>query len=222
MDDLSQIRADLGSRFALHISAIHSEIDQANIHVLWQDLAARYSETQRAYHTLSHLQQLFGQFEKIKHHLYEPNIIALGLYYHDVIYEPQRSDNELKSAEYAVNALHHYLDATQCQHIYALIMMTTSHQRAKLASHKKNSDAAFLLDMDLSVLAAPWHEYQQYAQAIRQEYQHVAPAEYQAGRVALLKGLLTRPRLYLSDYYYKRLEMPARDNLKREIISLAS
>lgn len=216
------INPNFGDHFALHLSAINSDTELAKVNALWQDIAVRYNETQRAYHTLSHLQQLFAQFEQIKHELNEPHIIALALYYHDVIYEPTRADNELKSAEYAVEALRHYLSAEQCAHIYALIMMTASHQLDRLSDPDKISDAAYFLDMDLSILGASWPEYERYAQAVRQEYSHVMLADYRTGRIAVLDGLLAHPKLYLTAYYYERLEKQARENIEREITLLAS
>lgn len=227
MNELSQIHTELGNRFYLHLSAISSDITPDNAQALWQDIAVRYSEHQRAYHTLDHIQQLFGQFEQIKHRLNEPDIIALAMYYHDVIYEPTRSDNELKSAEFAVEVLGHYLDADQCQHIYALIMMTASHEIDEFDEwsdivKEKNSysDAAYLLDMDLSILGASWSAYEKYAKAVRQEYLHVSMADYCVGRTEVLKGLLAHPKLYLTDCYYEQLEFQARDNIKREVNSL--
>ncbi|MBB3106994.1 putative metal-dependent HD superfamily phosphohydrolase [Psychrobacter luti] len=225
MDGLSQIETELAKLFEWHLTAINSAIETAILIALWQDIAVRYNESQRAYHSLRHVQQLFAQFKQIKHHLNEPHIIALALFYHDVIYKPTCLDNELKSAEYAVESLTPYLTAEQCQHIYALIMMTASHQIADIDewSYKaRKSDAAYLLDMDLSILGASWSEYEQYAQAIRQEYAHISNEDYRVGRIAVLKGLLAHPTLYLTDYYSTRLEMPARRNIKREITSLAS
>ena len=220
MSEWSQTNTELGNRFYLHLSAINSDVTPEQAQALWQDIAARYSEPQRAYHTLEHIEQLFIQFESIQHVLSEPHIIALAVYYHDVIYDPTRSDNELRSAEYAVEALRPYLRDEQCQHIYALIMMTASHQIDTLIDSDKYNDAAYLLDMDLSVLGTPWSTYQQYANAIRQEYAHVLDTQYRDGRTAVLKGLLAHPRLYLTDYYYELLENQARDNIKREIHSL--
>ncbi|MBH0065839.1 hypothetical protein [Psychrobacter sp. SZ93C1] len=220
MNELSQIYTELGNRFYLHLSAISGDITPDNAQVLWQDIAVRYSEDQRAYHTLQHIQQLFGQFKQIKHHLNEPDIIALAMYYHDVIYEPTRSDNELKSAEFAVEVLRPYLNVEQCQHIYALIMMTASHEVNVLAEHDRYSDAAYLLDMDLSILGASWSAYEKYVKAVRQEYIHVSMADYCVGRTEVLKGLLAHPKLYLTDHYYDQLEAQARDNIKREINSL--
>lgn len=222
MNDVSHVTSDLGQHFAMHLSAIANDIDRVEVEMLWQAAATRYNEAHRAYHTLHHLKQLFAQFEQVKHNLYEPHIIALALYYHDVIYEPTRADNELKSADYAVEALQKYLSAEQCQHIYALIMMTATHQLDKLTDDDKRSDAAYLLDMDLSVLGAAGSEYELYASAVRKEYAHVPVTDYCVGRTAVLKGLLAHPRLYLTDYYFERLEEQARDNIKRELTSLSA
>ena len=216
MDGLSQIETELGKLFEWHLTAINNAIEPAILKALWQDIGVRYNESQRAYHSLQHIQQLFTQFEQIKHHLNESHIIALVLFYHDVIYEPTRSDNELKSAEYAVETLRPYLSAAQCQYIYALIMMTANHKLAECSNAQKNFDSAYLLDMDLSILGASWSEYEQYAQAVRQEYAYVSNPDYRDGRRAVLTELLAHPKLYLTDYY-DRLEKQARQNIKREI-----
>ena len=220
MNYVSPIAIELGKRFQQHLSALDSAVTLPQTTALWQDIATHYNEPQRAYHTLKHIQQLFGQFEQIKDKLYQPHIIALALYYHDVIYDPRRSDNELKSAGYAAEVLKNYLSAEQCQHIYTLIMMTATHQLDKLADEDKISDAAFLLDIDLSILGAPWSEYEQYAKDVRQEYAHVTKVNYCVGRIAVLEKLLMRPMLYLTDDYHSRLEQQARDNIKREITLL--
>ena len=220
MDELSNIDTKLAKIFEWHLTAINNAIEPVMLKELWQDIAVRYNESQRAYHSLQHIQQLFAQFEQIKHYLNEPHIIALALFYHDVIYEPTRSDNELKSAEYAVDSLIPYLTPEQCQHIYRLVMMTASHQIDQideLIEHGKYSDAAYLLDMDLSVLGVSWSEYQQYAQAVRQEYAHISNVDYRVGRISVLKGLLAHPTLYLTDYYHSQLENQARQNIEREI-----
>lgn len=219
MTDLLQTSSRLSQCFEKHLlSATNSDIKPAQAHALWQDIANRYNESTRAYHTLTHLQQLFCQFEQINHKLQQPAIIALALFYHDVIYAPIRNDNELKSAEYAVQVLDKYLTSKQVKRIYDLIMMTADHQ---LIDHA-DLDAAYLLDMDLSVLGASWPEYEEYAKSVRQEYAHVAKVSYRVGRTQVLKGLLAHPRLYLTDYYYQRLEAQARKNIRRELTLLAA
>ena len=95
--------------------------------------------------------------------------------------------------------------------------MTANHRLAECSSAQKNFDSAYLLDMDLSILGASWSEYEQYAQAVRQEYAHVSNIDYRVGRIAVLTELLAHPTLYLTDYYSTRLETQARQNIKREI-----
>ncbi len=216
MIDRLQTYADLSKVFRQHLTAIDNDISLIELKSLWQDIVSRYSEPLRAYHTLAHLQHLFAEFEQIKDKLQQPSIIALALFYHDVIYHPQRDDNELKSAEYAVKVLSPYLSTEQLRGVYDLIIMTADHQ----IKDKTNLGAAYLLDMDLSILGAPWPEYARYAKAVRQEYAHVTQADYRLGRTKVLAQLLARPRLYLTDYY-QRLEAQARDNVEREITSLA-
>ena len=220
MDELLQINTELGNRFARYLFAINPDVTPAQAKTLWLDVAARYNDTQRAYHSLAHIQQLFAQFDQTMTYLHEPRLIALALYYHDVIYDPTRSDNELKSAEYMVDKLKHYLSDDQRRTIYALIIMTATHQLDGLTDSDKCSDAAYLLDMDLSILGTPWPQYERYAQAVRQEYAHVSDIDYRVGRIAILKKLLTHPKMYLTQYYYKRLEQQARENMAREITLL--
>ena len=220
MDELSQINTELGNRFARYLFAINPDVTPAQAKTLWLDVAARYNDTQRAYHSLAHIQQLFVQFDQTMAYLHNPHLIALALYYHDVIYDPMRSDNELKSAEYMVDKLKHYLSDDQRRTIYALIIMTATHQLDGLTDSDKCSDAAYLLDMDLSILGTPWPDYELYAQAVRQEYAHVSDIDYRVGRIAVLKKLLTHPKIYLTQYYYKRLERQARENMAREITLL--
>lgn len=215
---------NLGERFVQHLSALNIDIDLTICRALWQDITEHYNEPTRAYHTLRHIQQLFIQFDHVKHDLNEPHIVALALYYHDVVYDPTRSDNEEKSAEYAVNKLGRYLSTEQCARIQALIIMTATHQLTDINSdiegNETYNDAAYLLDMDLSILGATWCEYESYAQAVRQEYIHIPTAAYQMGRIAVLENLLAHPRLYLTNHYYHHLEQQARQNIQREIKSL--
>ena len=222
MKTVSNKHDELGKCFAQHLSTMTSDISPKQIDRLWQDIVTRYGEPQRAYHTLNHIEQLLVQLENINHILSEPHIIALALYYHDVIYDPTRSDNELRSAEFATDTLSPYLSPEQYQQIHALIMMTANHQLDTLVDNDKYNDAAYLLDMDLSILGAPWTAYEQYAKAIRQEYKHVAADNYRDGRTAVLQGLLAHPKLYLTDHYYNQLETQARNNIKRELTLLAA
>ncbi|WP_435949604.1 HD domain-containing protein [Psychrobacter sp. DM8] len=207
---------NLSKRFAAHLAMSGCTTPDTAL-ILWHDIATHYSEPARAYHTLEHLTQLFSQFDKIQSQLTQPDIVALAIYYHDIIYDPKRAGNESKSAKFAQEKLSPYLDIAQCARIYALIMMTADH---KIAGTENRLDAAYMLDMDLSILGAPWVEYEHYTQAVRKEYAHVTQEQYRIGRTKVLEGLLTHPKLYLTEHYHQ-LESQARENISREITLLA-
>jgi hypothetical protein len=77
------------------------------------------------------------------------------------------------------------------------------------------------LDLDLAILGASSSEYDEYAAQIRKEYIHYSWEDYRAGRkVAVLRGFLTRQRLYFMDYFHRLYEIEARQNIQREIDSL--
>lgn len=220
-------KRSLKSRFFAHFKALVPKADEQDYEPLWQDIAQRYSESQRYYHTLDHLAYIFANFDSIVVHLREPHLIGLALFYHDVIYDPKRKpedkSNEVKSADYAERQLADYLSPAQVKRLSTLILMTESHQlsdAADLGNTTFDSDAAYLLDLDLSTLGAPSPDYDAYARAVRQEYQHIPDRLYQMGRTAVLKSLLAHSRLYVTPYFYERLEQQARQNISQELAAL--
>ena len=56
----AHIETELGKVFAQHFTAINSAVESEKVNNLWQDIAIRYSENQRAYHSLQHIEQLFA------------------------------------------------------------------------------------------------------------------------------------------------------------------
>lgn len=180
------------------------------------DLVEHYDEPQRFYHNLGHIDALLQHFEPIQPQLNEPLAIELAIFYHDVIYDPKRSDNELQSANFFEKQLTPYLPETLLNKVRGLILATQRHTFNDL----ENSDMAYFLDMDLAILGSPPTVYQAYAVAIRHEYHHIADKEYKQGRANVLTHFLQRPRLFFSDSFYVRFECQARINLAWELDQL--
>ncbi len=65
----------------------------------WTTLSTRYSEPQRAYHTLTHIAHMLGLVEQYQSRLCHHTNVALATWFHDVIYEPKRNDNEEASRD---------------------------------------------------------------------------------------------------------------------------
>ncbi|MEO3430790.1 hypothetical protein AAFN88_18190 [Pelagibius sp. CAU 1746] len=184
-------------------------------------LRRRYAESQRHYHTWRHIEMLLELFEEVRHRLDDPAAVSAALYYHDAVYDPQRSDNEARSAALLMHEGAGVLPPDSLDFAGRLVEATARHLVPSDLSRSQRADAALFLDMDLSILAAPWPAFAAYEAAIRREYAFVAEAAYRAGRREVLEGFLSREKLYFSACFGPRFEKPARDNLARSLESLA-
>lgn len=182
---------------------------------MFADLTARYCETHRAYHTLQHLRECFDHLAAARDLAERPVEIELALWFHDAIYDPQRNDNEERSAELAVELMDH-AGADQClKDRVQQLVLTTKH-----TAIPPDLDARLLVDIDLAILGAAPTRFDEYEQQVRQEYTWVPEAEFRKGRSRILLQFLKRPRLYLTDWFAERFEQSARDNLQRSLSQL--
>ena len=69
----------------------------------------------------------------------------------------------------------------------------------------------------LAILGTSSEGYLKYAKAIRLKYSWLCDRNYQQGRKQLLNNFLVRERIYYTDYFYQKLELQTRENLKAEI-----
>jgi len=183
-------------------------------------LKARYAEPQRHYHTWAHIEALLGHFEDIQNQLHDPTAVRWALYWHDAIYDPQASDNEDKSADLLREEASPELAAEQLERADCIIRATKSHQLPAGLGAQDASDLSLFLDIDLSILGASRSVFDRYESQIREEYSFVPTDIYCQARGGILKGFLTRDRLYFSDHYHALWETTARENLQRSVARL--
>ena len=181
------------------------------------DLRRRYGEPQRHYHTWAHIEALLSLFEEVRGSLFDAAAVEAALYYHDAVYDPRSDDNERQSAALLRRDGAGVLSADSLARAVKLVEATAEHRPPEGLTGPALEDARLFLDMDLSILAAPWPAFCAYESAIRAEYGHVGDRDFQAGRRALLQTFLKRDRLYLSDHFTARFEAPARQNLRRSL-----
>ena len=70
----------------------------------WRVLRDHYCEERRFYHNLRHLDSMFAYFDQLTPCLERPDLLALAIFFHDVIYDSRRKgsehpNNEEQSAE---------------------------------------------------------------------------------------------------------------------------
>jgi predicted metal-dependent HD superfamily phosphohydrolase len=209
----------MGLKFTQTLQCVLTDLgvspEQQNEIVL--DLEQRYSEPARHYHTLTHLEHLFGVLEEYRDLAKQWHWVILAAAYHDVVYDPHASDNEEKSAQLAAEVLIGIgVGEDIISQVSAMILATKTHE-----SRERNIDQELLLDADLSILGSRDEQYDEYVSQIEQEYLWVPAADYVRGRTSILRTLLDRKRLFITEEFHQRFEERARANLTREIERLA-
>jgi predicted metal-dependent HD superfamily phosphohydrolase len=174
---------------------------------LYDALVARYSEPQRRYHTLQHLEECFAAYDEIADLAGHPADVELALWFHDAIYDTRRSDNEERSADWAQSA-------TGSSRVHALIMVT------RHAAAPQTVDEKVLVDADLWILGAPEKRFDEYEQQVREEYGWVPGPIYRRKRREILQDFLDRTTIYGTTRFIQRHEPQARANLARSLARL--
>ncbi len=180
-------------------------------------LRARYAEPGRAYHGQRHIDILLGLFGEIRGHLAAPDAVEAAIWYHDAVYVPMSTDNEIESAALLRADLAGLADPGLIETAAALVLATRFHAIAPGLPPDVAADSAWFLDMDLTILGADEATFAWYDAAIRLEYAAVAEDVWRARRPAVLGMFLARERLYLTDYFHDRCDAQARANLRRAI-----
>lgn len=186
----------------------------------WQELQQRYSEPHRHYHTLEHLAHCLTEFSTAKHLAEDPDLVRLAIYFHDSVYDVQRTDNERQSAQLAVEfGKRNGFDAVARLGLLVMIEATTYQARPEYG------DAKLLWDVDLSSLAVPRDEFCENTRKIREEYRSVVPddAMFMQGRRAFFARFLDNitakrwPSIYCTDFFRERYEEKAKENVERVV-----
>jgi len=184
---------------------------------MFKTLVERYSAKDRAYHTLSHIQSLLSMGETLRDKFQDYDAVCFAIWFHDVIYNTKKSDNEEKSADFAVEALTALgVSASTIAFTREMILATKHHLGADLTW-----DAMAFLDMDTSILGAPEEVYKQYSRAIRIEYSWILDFLYRKGRKKILHDFLDRERIYFTEEIGSKYEAQARRNIEGEIRALS-
>lgn len=171
-------------------------------------LTKAYSEPQRVYHTLEHIEGCFAVFEEVKHLLDNADALALAIWFHDAIYELGADDNEQRSADWFMAETEGLFDDGLRQQVYAHIMATLHCGRA-IEGH----DSQIMVDIDLSSFGMPWPIFLRDSKKVRSERSDIPDQEFYAKQCGFQKALLERPRFFQSDYFFEHYENQARQNL---------
>jgi len=179
---------------------------------LWNEIEQSYSAQSRHYHTLKHLDNLLQQLTEVKPDIKHWDTILFTLYYHDIVYNAAKSDNEEKSAELAVKRMNLVSASPE-------VIERCKNQILATKQHVENADpdTNYFLDADLSILGQPWEVYADYYKNVRKEYSIYPALIYNPGRKKVLRHFLTMDRIFKTDHFFRKFDQPARQNLQKEI-----
>jgi len=177
------------------------------------NLLARWSEPQRHYHTVDHLTAVLNHIDVLEEHAADPDLVRLAAWFHDAVYQPDRSENEERSAHLAERALAEAgLTPAATAEVARRVRHTDTH-----SPEADDLNGQVLCDADLAILAAPPEPYAAYTAAVREEYAFVPDDAFRAGRAAVLRQLLGLPRLFRTPHGEREWESRARHNLATEL-----
>lgn len=187
-----------------------------------------YQQASRHYHNLDHIAACLKAFAVVlldarynqSLHLREQDIqaIELGVWFHDVVYDATRQDNE----EMSVAFLRESADKLQFNHnlLVEIVADAIMHTRHTTDKPPGTDVAKWVLDLDLSVFSAPKKAFDEYEKNVRKEYAFVEDPLWIAGRMKVLQSFLDREWIYSTPLYRRLHEGEARENIKRSLARL--
>lgn len=179
---------------------------------LWDEILMNYSGKKRHYHNLQHLENLLIQLNEVRVSIENWDAILFALYYHDVVYNTLKSNNEEKSADLAEMRMKQAsVSSATIELCKEHILATRSHINSRY------TDTDYFTDADLSVLGQSWNEYSLYYSNVRKEYSIYPDLIYNPGRKKVLLQFLQMNRIFKTGYFYNRFELQARQNIAREL-----
>lgn len=197
--------SNLSSRFTAW--CLHHGASESSAAALWTQLSTLYTEPHRHYHHLGHIASSLAEFDATGSNSY---LIEGAIWFHDVIYDPKRGDNESASIAWFLDTTSSWLDPRSATAITRLIEATDFR-----LPPSDDPDSRLMVDIDLAILSASPEVYGEYCLAIREEYGHVSDEAFREGRAKVMAGFLERP-IYRTEGFIGREEQ-ARENIAREL-----
>ncbi len=181
---------------------------------LWIEINACYIESHRSYHNLTHLSELFAYFDFYEEQIMKPDLISFSIFYHDIVYNIWKKDNEEKSALLAIERLAQVkLNSEELDSIHEQIIATKNHGTM-------HHDTKWLIDFDLGILGKSPEVYSNYAKLIRKEYKRIPNILYKRGRKKVLQHFINKPFIYATQEFRSIYEKQAKINLTNELKAL--
>jgi pantetheine-phosphate adenylyltransferase len=181
----------------------------------YADLVKHYRTGVRSYHSLDHIKRCLDIADKYD---VVPEI-KLAIWFHDACMGKDAEKRSAALAEQWLDRIHaagvvfaHYPHLEDVKEL----ILATDHSKST-----SNSWCRVIRDIDIAVFAAPWKEFDEYNNAIREEYADVPDEVFYRNRIKVLQKFLEKDAIFESDLFGKKkraeMEKNAQNNLARAI-----
>jgi predicted metal-dependent HD superfamily phosphohydrolase len=218
-----QMSRDIREKYWIPLEGIHKT-------GAWEALDAGYSESHRAYHTWGHVAGLLEKLSEFSDLSTRSDIIAMSVFWHDVVYRTQNQDGSLRpdyeNVRDSGGLFRQYtlLIQPDADAVYDMIMATANHLQARAEIQYYAGfagDLDLFLDLDLSSLASPWEEFVENFAGVRSEFSEVPAVDFCSRQIQILENFAKEDvRLYRRAETSEKWREAARANLKRCITEL--
>lgn len=214
----------------------YESIDPIKADEKYDELIELYASSHRFYHNIFHVENMINSiYELLDIYLFDDHNIKkaeliFAAFFHDAIYEPSKHDiivsddhisDEVLSADIAVKSLKYMnLDNVHSiARIYELITLTDGH-KVDISGQCEPEIQQIFFDADISVLGTIPPRYEQYKVGIMQEYTHIEPQRYIAGRLDFLTQMVSNKTIFNTGYMNELYNAQAYINIMAEIKEL--
>ncbi|MCU0833041.1 MAG: hypothetical protein MUC77_01215 [Chromatiaceae bacterium] len=174
----------------------------------WAIIDRSYAEPHRHYHDKQHLSHCLDELDRAHGAIPHPDRVEMALWFHDVVNEPGKPDNEARSADLFLDLASGVMPDDFVTAVAELIRVTTHRHPPE------DLDQRFICDIDLASFGCPWECYLDDTNKVKAEFPGSAE-EYYGKKRAFLEAMLRRPRIFLTDLFNARYEHQARENIGR-------
>ncbi|MEG3585816.1 MAG: hypothetical protein VX353_00825 [Actinomycetota bacterium] len=192
-----------------------NDVDVRTASQMCQHLIDAYNESQRHYHTLSHIHACLNLLDGFPLEQNESDVIEYAVWFHDIIYDSTSDNNEKQSATIAETWLSNQ-GIKSALDVGALILQTADYG----SNPPSGRTQSILHDLDLHVLGSNPDQYRDYAMNIRNEYRHLSDDEFFSGRREFLQRVLARVSIFATTSFRELFEEQAIQNIKTELLSM--
>ena len=148
-------------------------------------LLSMWNESHRSYHTLNHLNDVIDQINesKSKYSDKEYEKLMLTALFHDCVYDPMKSDNEEKSADFFMECCSDKFN-TDVLEVKQMILDTKTHESTTNLSESFNH-------YDMSIVERDFDQLLEWENGIHEEYKAYGE-QYKEGRLKFLESILNK------------------------------